>query len=145
GFSGNGKMEMELADLLAGIDAAVYVLDCLPNMTADEVAERVVPFVLRLRKTRPDTPILLVEDRTYADSPWLQTRREQNAARRAALKAAYEQLRSQRISGLTYLEGAGLLGDDEEATVDGSHPTDLGFVRMADAFTRPLATMLDAR
>jgi hypothetical protein len=145
GFSGNGKMEMELADLLAGIEAAVYVLDCLPNMTADEVAERVVPFVLRLRKTRPDTPILLVEDRTYADSPWLQSRREQNVARRAALKAAYEQLRSQGVSGLTYLEGAGLLEDDEEATVDGSHPTDLGFVRMADAFARPLSAMLDAR
>ena len=33
GFSGNGKMEPELADLLAELDPAVYVLDCLPNMT----------------------------------------------------------------------------------------------------------------
>ncbi len=33
GFSGNGKMEPELADLLAELDPAVYVLDCLPNMS----------------------------------------------------------------------------------------------------------------
>ncbi len=142
GFSGNGKMEMELAELLAGIDASAYVLDCLPNMTAAEVSERVVPFVQRLRQTRPKTPILLVEDRTYADAPWLKERREQNAARREALKAAHKQLREQGVSGLHYLEGANLLGDDEEATVDGSHPTDLGFVRMADAFEPVLKTAL---
>jgi hypothetical protein len=34
GFSGNGKMEPEVASLLAEIDAAVYVIDCLPNCTA---------------------------------------------------------------------------------------------------------------
>src|SRR5690349_586278 len=36
GFSGNGKMEPELADLLAELDPSVYVLDCLPNLTAAE-------------------------------------------------------------------------------------------------------------
>src|SRR6185436_6908291 len=45
GFSGNGKMEPELADLLAELDPSVYVLDCLPNMKADEVTVRVEPFV----------------------------------------------------------------------------------------------------
>src|SRR5262249_11874186 len=37
GFSGNGKMEPEVAELLAEIDAAIYVVDCLPNCTAAEV------------------------------------------------------------------------------------------------------------
>jgi len=37
------------------------------------------------------------------------------------------------MTGLSYIEGGDLLGDDGEATVDGSHPTDLGMVRMADA------------
>src|SRR5258705_7674130 len=57
GFSGNGKMEPELADLLAELDPAVYVLDCLPNMTAEEVEQRVEPFVRTLRKAHPTTPI----------------------------------------------------------------------------------------
>ena len=33
GFSGNGRMEPELADLLSDIDASAYVIDCMPNMT----------------------------------------------------------------------------------------------------------------
>jgi GDSL-like Lipase/Acylhydrolase family len=35
-----------------------------------------------------------------------------------------------------------LLGDDNEGTVDSSHPTDLGFVRQADAFENALRPLL---
>ncbi len=68
GFSGNGKMEPELAGLLAELDPAVYVLDCLPNMKAALVTERVEPFEKTLRAARPTTPIVLVEDRFYTVS-----------------------------------------------------------------------------
>ena len=34
---------------------------------------------------------------------------------------------------LIYVSAKGLLGADTEGTVDGTHPTDLGFLRMADA------------
>jgi hypothetical protein len=142
GFSGNGKMEAELAELLAGLDPAVYVLDCLPNLTAREVEERTEPFVRTLRKARPQTPILLVEDRTYANAPLLPAVARRNADSRAALKAAYERLVKAEVAGLHYLPGDRLLGDDGEATVDGSHPTDLGFVRQAAALEAALLPLL---
>src|SRR5262249_19903218 len=53
GFSGNGKMEPEMAALLAELDPAAYVLDCLPNMVAEEVEARVEPFVRARRKAHP--------------------------------------------------------------------------------------------
>ena len=68
GFSGSGRMEAALAECLAQLDPSVYVLDCLPNMSAAELTERVEPFVRTLRQAHPDTPILLVEDRTYANA-----------------------------------------------------------------------------
>jgi len=68
GFSGNGTMDAEIGTLLAELDPAIYVIDCLPNMDAKTVAERTGPLVARSAKTRPTTPILLVEDRTYADA-----------------------------------------------------------------------------
>jgi lysophospholipase L1-like esterase len=34
---------------------------------------------------------------------------------------------------LHYVPGESLLGEDGEATVDGTHPTDVGFLRIADA------------
>ena len=43
GFSGNGTMDLEIAKLLAELDASLYVIDCLPNMGAEPVRQRVKP------------------------------------------------------------------------------------------------------
>lgn len=142
GFSGNGRMEPAVTELLAEIDASVYVIDCLPNLSAKEVAERTEPLVQTLRKARPNTPIVLVEDRTYTNGAVLPALRKRNDESRAALKAAYESLRRARITGLHYLPGENLLGDDGEGAVDGSHPTDLGFLRQAEEFHKVLAPIL---
>lgn len=142
GFSGNGRMEPELAELLAELDPSVYVLDCLPNMDAKEVTERVEPFVRKLRAARPSTPIVLVEDRSYANSFLVASKRERNDNSRAALKAAFDRLRQSGVKDLHYLKGANLLGDDGEGTVDSSHPNDLGFMRQADAHAAVLGPIL---
>jgi hypothetical protein len=142
GFSGNGRMELELAHLLSELDAAVYVIDCLPNTTAPHVAERTEPLVRALRKARPHTPILLVEDRSYADSFLVTSKRLRNAESRKALKKAYDRLIADGVKQLYYLTGEALLGDDGEGTVDSSHPTDLGFMRQADAFEAVLRPIL---
>ncbi len=135
GFSGNGKMEIEMAQLLAELDPAVYVLDCLPNVDASETKVRTAPLVRELRKAHPETPIILVEDRSYADSYWTPSRKDRNESSRRAYKLQYEKLLSEGVTGLTYVEGNQLLREDGEDTVDGSHPTDLGFMRYADILT----------
>lgn len=142
GFSGNGKMEPELATLLAQLDPSVYVLDCLPNMTPAEVTQRVPPFVQVLRKAHSQTPILLVEDRDYTDAFLNASRRQRNEGNHAALRSAWEKLTSEGVTGLHYLKGDQLLGDDGEGAVDGSHPTDLGFFRQAEAFQAALKPLL---
>jgi hypothetical protein len=134
GFSGNGKMDAAVGDLLARVDAACYVIDCLPNMDAKLVGERCVPLVKQLRAARPTTPIVLVEDRRFTNEWILPAKRAFHDANHAALRAAFEKLRADGVPGLFYLPGDGLLGDDGEGAVDASHPTDLGFVRQADAF-----------
>jgi lysophospholipase L1-like esterase len=143
GFSGNGRMEAEVGELLAELDACVYVIDCLPNMAADAVAERAEPLVRQLRKARPDTPILLVEDRTYTYAPFRKSARDRHATSRAALRKAYENLVAAGVQNLYYLEGDVLLGDDGEAATDGSHPNDLGMVRYADGYEPVLRKILD--
>jgi hypothetical protein len=134
GFSGNGKMEPEVARLLAEIDAAAYVIDCLPNLNGEMVSQRSRPVVEIIREKHPATPILLVEDRTYSNAFLVEFRRHANESNRKALRASYESMQADGITGLHYLEGNGLLGQDSEDTVDGSHPTDLGFFRQANAF-----------
>lgn len=142
GFSGNGKMEPEVTKFLAEIDAAVFVIDCLPNMNAAEVAERTEPCVRALRAAHPKTPIVLVEDRNFPSGFLIASRREHNAASQAALRAAYQRLLDAKTGNLHYLEGASLLDADGEDTTDGSHPSDLGFVHHAKAFEKVLRPLL---
>jgi alpha-L-fucosidase len=155
GFSGNGRMDPELADLLGEVDAAVYILDCLPNMNGKIVIERCAPFVRRLRALRPHTPILLVEDRGNSNALFDQDRASHHAANRRALFASYQTLLEEGVAGLHYLRGEHLLGEDSlltfassaaggdnYGTVDASHPTDLGFMRQADVFEPVLRKIL---
>jgi len=143
GFSGNGKMEPEMADLLAELDPSIYVLDCLPNMVADEIKERVEPFVKKLRAAHPDVPIVLVEDRTMQDSFLIAGRMEYYHLKdRAELKAAYERLQKDGVKNLFYIPGEHLFGDDGEGSTDGSHPNDLGFTRQAEIFAKVLEPLL---
>jgi hypothetical protein len=134
GFSGNGHMEPEVAALLAELDPIVYFIDCLPNLTADKVTERVEPFVKILRKAHPDTPIVLAEDRNYDDAFLIESKKMRNMESRKALRNAYENLLNSDIRNLYYQIAEGQLGFDGDGTVDSSHPTDLGFYRQAAVY-----------
>ncbi|QDT00367.1 SGNH/GDSL hydrolase family protein [Adhaeretor mobilis] len=142
GFSGNGKMELELAELLSELDPAVFVLDCLPNINSEVITERTEPFVKKLREKHPHTPILLVEDRTYADAFLNLAHRKRHRTSRQAYHGAFQRLQEAGVVELYYLKGDQLLGDDGEGTVDGSHPNDLGFMRQASEFRKVLEPLL---
>jgi hypothetical protein len=137
GFSGSGKMEPQMADLLAELDPAVYVLDCLWNMRPADVSERVGPFVKKLRSVRPNTPILLVEDCSVSNT----TPTEKGTI----CRRIYEDLKAEGITGLHFLPNRDMLGTDGDGTVDGCHPNDVGMLRQALVFTQSLATILEYR
>ena len=145
GFSGNGQMEPEVGGFLAELDPCVYAIDCLPNMSAPMIEQRAEPLVRQLRAVRPDTPILLVEDRSMTIAPFHKATREHHEGSRKAFRAAYERLKASGVSHLSYLRGEQLLGNDGEGATDGSHPSDLGMVRYADAYERALRPVLGSR
>jgi lysophospholipase L1-like esterase len=141
GFSGNGKMEPEMAALLAELDPAVFVLDALPNNTPEETQERLVPLVRTIRAARPDTPIVLVENITY-QGQWFSGAPGKRDGNNEILQAAYDTLLAEGMTKLYYIPGDDLLGHDSLGTVDGTHPTDLGFLRQADALEPTLRKAL---
>jgi lysophospholipase L1-like esterase len=142
GFSGNGRMDAAVGELLVKIDAAVFVIDCLPNMNAAAVREKCAPLVKQLRAMHPDTPILLVEDRRNTNAWILPARDQHHTDNHAALREVFAALQKEGVKELHYLPGDALLGDDSEGTSDGSHPSDLGFMRQAAAFEPVLREIL---
>ena len=134
GFSGNGRMDPAVGELLTEIDAAVYVIDCLPNMQPADVTAKCIPLVKQLRAARPNTPIVLVEDRRFTNDWITPNKKKFHDDNHAALKAAYEQLNKEGVTKLSYIPGDALYGTDTEGATDASHANDLGFMRQADVF-----------
>mgnify|MGYP000919492852 CR=1 FL=1 len=132
GFSGNGRMEPEVVRFVAEIDAAAFVIDCLPNVQEPQVTERTEPLVAALRAAHPGTPIVLVENVTYQGGFLVGAKRLRQETSNRALRAAYERMTASGVAGVHYVLGGNLFGADGEATVDGTHATDLGFLRIAD-------------
>lgn len=132
GFSGNGRMDKSVVDVLAGIKASFYVIDCLPNMSAKQVTDSVMPLAKALRAKNPATPIVFVENIEYARNLFEADLRESTEAKNNALKTEFGKLQKGGMKGLYYISSDNAIGTDNEGTVDGTHMTDLGFMRYAD-------------
>ena len=132
GFSGNGRMESEIATLIADIDAYFYVIECMANVTIDQIKQNTIPLVNIIRDKRPRTPILFVENIMF-ESGYLDTSVNFELTEEdKELKHQYNIMVHNGIQDLFYIEGEGAIGSDHEGTVDGVHFTDLGFLRYAD-------------
>ena len=144
-FSGNGRLEEEVIDLIAEIDAKMYIIDCLPNMgrfTLDETYNRIIASVKELREKHPDTPILLAEHAGYSDGVLDSKRFETYTSLNMIQKKAYSDLLQQGIRHLFYLSeeemGLGL-----NSFVDGTHPADLGMMEYATSYEKRIREILD--
>src|SRR4029079_1924201 len=129
GFSGNGRLEIEVARLLAELDPAIYVIDCIANATIEQIEQRTVPLVKRLRSARPNAPILLLDERRDGSEALLPSLFKTREDKTPPFKKAYDALVAEGVANVHFRSGADVLGTDGEATVDGSHPNDLGMMR----------------
>ena len=149
GFSGNGQMQPEVVRFFPEIDAEMFVIDCIPNLGGSAslgyIVERTVALVSLLRDAHPEIPILLVEGTPWS-SWFLMTSSYASSGRalaNAELKKAYEALVQMGMINVHYVPGKLLLGTDGEATVDGTHPTDLGMFRNAEVLLPYLKNSLN--
>lgn len=145
GFSGNGRMDMELADLIGELKTDMIILDCLPNLTPEQLIHNVQPFVARLCQFHPLTPILLVESVLFP-AIWIDTSLSHSiTTKNSLLKHEYQQLLTKGYKNIYYLEGNDLIGRDGETTVDGTHLTDIGMQRIADKMTAKITEILNSQ
>ena len=132
GFSGNGRMEMPIVELISDIDASFYVIECLQNMDSEQVRERVRPLVDMIRTKHPLTPIVLVENMMYTTAFLDQTIETTLIQENEALKNEFDKIIKRGTPNIFYIKDNKDFLSDNEGTVDGVHLTDLGFLRYAD-------------
>lgn len=132
GFSGNGQLDLEIARVIAAVeDPGLIVLDFVPNVNEGQIDTLMIPFFEIIREAHPDVPFIFVEDPNFPHKRFDNAARYQVDHRNGMMKERYEKLAA-KYGNLHYLPADLIIGTDCEATVDGIHFTDLGFMRFAD-------------
>lgn len=145
GFSGNGKGEESMARLISEIEnPALLVLDYEPNCVSTELYMETLPrFIQTYREVHSEVPILLLSQFPYAAEAIDKYLYEDRLKRLDFQKTLIEQLKQKGDKHIYFYEGKNLLPDyQDECTVDGVHPTDLGFMSIADRLTPILEKIL---
>lgn len=143
GFSANGHLDYEIAEMMADVDASVYIMDNIPNSTVSEIYEKTVPFVKILRDRRPDVPIIFIEDPQFSGIPYNKTLTETVANKNKALREVYERMTADGLDNTFYVKQADLLPENGDAISDEYHFTDIGFRKYCDTLLPILRKLLN--
>jgi lysophospholipase L1-like esterase len=147
GFSGNGRLEKEVIELISEINAKIFILDCLPNLTLNKdrspefVYNRILSSVKQLRE-KYSTPILLVENAGYSNESTNNKLLESTNELNKTMQIAFARLKSENINNI-YLLSRDQIGLTMESYVDGTHPSDLGMEIYASAYEKKIRQILN--
>lgn len=142
GFSGNGQLDEGFFKLLTEVDAAMYVIDCMPNMTNDRV-ELIRPRLekgIRILRSKSKAPILLVEHDGYMGFYASDEKGKEFRKINEQLHAVYDSMKDEagNLHYITFDE----LALSMDSQVDGVHVTDLGMQQYANAYYQKIAGIL---
>ncbi|MDR0507952.1 MAG: SGNH/GDSL hydrolase family protein [Dysgonamonadaceae bacterium] len=132
GFSGNGQLDYEIAELMTECNASLYILDFVPNASVEQINEKALTFYRILREKHPDTPVIFIEDPIFPRAGYNLNMQNEVREKNRALRAFFDGLKAKQEKNIWIIPSDGMTGSDGEATVDGIHFTDLGFMRYAE-------------
>ncbi len=124
-------MEIVLAEMISDIpDMGLLMIEAERNTGYEGMTERLVPFLQLIRERHPALPIVLWSANPHGAEHFQNTLRGNRLRFLEFFRHTVETMGDPRL----YLfDSSDLLGEDFwECSVDGLHPTDLGFSRMAD-------------
>jgi lysophospholipase L1-like esterase len=144
GFSGNGKGEPEVAKVIRQINRVdCCVLDYEGNCSTERYIQTLEPFIRLYREYKPNVPILVLSRIPYAKEHMDSSKKKERLFRRNFAKDVVSKMNSEGDAWIFFGDSSRLLGRRyDECTVDGVHPNDLGFTRMAEGILPMLKSIL---
>lgn len=143
GFSGNGKLDYEIAELIASHpDPGVIVLDNVPNCTPEMLRERQIPFYEIIRKAHPSVPIVFIDGPYYPGTRFDGGKARNCKNKTEAFKEAFNKIKATGDKNVYFVSSEKILEADNVGTIEGTHFTDIGFLKYADVLTPVLQKLL---
>ena len=140
GFAGGCEAQEPMISYLCSLPMRLLVFDYDHNTpNAAHLRSTHLPALLRLRQAHPHIPFILLS------KPNRHNGREEAYARMQVIAESYEVLRREFPAPVYFVSGQEIFTslDEEMMTIDGTHPTDLGFYAMAEALSTAFAAALD--
>ncbi len=140
GVSGNARGERTMADYIKNLDMSIFVMDYDHNApTLEHLEATHEPFFKIIREANPALPIVMMS------KPDFDNGKEENIKRREIVKRTYENALANGDKNVYFIDGESFFGDTDRSlcTIEGCHPTDLGFMRMAERVYPVLKSILE--
>lgn len=133
GFSGGAHGEQAIADYIADLPMSCFVLDYDHNDCGNpDLKARHSNFYHTVRDKHPDIPIIIMS------SPYAEQLKNVLISSREMVYSTYKEAK-ENGDNVYFIDGFELFGEFSDcATVDGCHPNDFGFVKMAEAVINTL-------
>lgn len=140
GFSGSAKGEPAMADYISVLDMIAFVADYDHNApNADHLRKTSFDLYEKVRKNHHEIPYIIVSRPDFSTHD-----RFDGIARRDALIDLYRHARENGDKKVYFIDGEGIFRGpySDSCTVDGTHPNDLGMVKIAESIGKVLETAL---
>ncbi len=138
GFGGCAKAELEMAEYVASLDMSIFVYDYDHNAPTPEYLSQTHERMFKIvRAAHPDLPIIMITcPRNDLSGKW--------GERREIIKRTYDNAVARGDKNVYIIYGTELFPElGSEFSVDGTHPTDLGFYFMANRIAPVIREILE--
>jgi hypothetical protein len=140
GFSGNARGDIEIAEYINTLDISALVYDYDHNAPDTGFLEKThEPFFKEIRGEKPDLPVIMMSRPGY--EKWIDLARYNTQV----VMTTYLNSLSKGDRNVYFIDGKTLFGTQnrDACSVDGTHPNDIGFLRMAKRVTTVLKDILE--
>lgn len=141
GFSGECKLQPEFAKIIAETEADAYMFDAFSNPTAKEIRERLEPFIKTVTEAHPDKPFIFLMTHMREDTEFNESWRQFNIERRSTVRELMPQM-EKKYKNVYFLDAENVTSDDFDGTIDGAHPSDLGFTQFINKYQKRVQKIL---
>jgi len=145
GFSSGAKGEDIMIDYMADLDMSVFVADYDHNQCDRELLRTTHrELYKKVRAAHPDIPYIIMSRPDFYTMNQFFGDHDQSVIRRKYILETYHYAYENGDRNVYFIDGESLMRGawESDCTVDGAHPNDLGFSRMANAVVSLMKRLL---
>ncbi len=140
GCSGNCKLQPYFADVLIAADVDAMIFDAFSNPSAEMIKERLFPFIEKIQAAKPDIPLIFMQT-IYRESRNFCTSSDRFEQAKQEMAASLMKEAVKKYDNVYFIQ-TNASDPSKDTSVDGTHPSDWGYMYWAKSIEKPVLKIL---